>query len=127
MTTPQELADDWAQMETYAANGDVFAECVLDLRNRLDALAATVAPVNAKSSRNLTQVRSSLVDRLAVTLHAMTGGDPDLTPYEWQPEARAAITQIAADLELDGYHGAAGWLRFQLSTPAASRQEDFNG
>ncbi len=106
MTTPQELADDWAQMERYASNDDDFAACVLDLRYRLDALVQTVAPANFKSAPNLTQVRSSLVDRVA---------------------AKAVINQIAADLELNGYHGAAGWLRSQLSTPAASRQEDFNG
>jgi hypothetical protein len=62
---------------------------------------------NFKPTSNPSQIRSSLVDRMAATLHAVTSSDPNVPANEWNPEARAAILEVAA------------WMRDQRSYPAS--------
>jgi len=50
---------------------------------------------NSKPTPNFSQIGSSLVERVAATLHAVTDTDPNVPPGEWAPEARAAIREVA--------------------------------
>lgn len=53
---------------------------------------------------------SSLVERVAATLHAVTDTDPNVPPGEWAPEARAAIREVSAWLRERAGGTRASWL-----------------
>jgi hypothetical protein len=53
---------------------------------------------------------SSLVERVAATLHAVTDTDPNVPPGEWAPEARAAIREVNAWLRERAGGTRASWL-----------------
>jgi hypothetical protein len=75
----QSLEDDsWKQAESTRF-------CVDVLVKRIEALE-----VNSKSTSNPSQIRSSLVERVARAI----GQDDE--PINWEPEARAAIREVAA-------------------------------
>jgi hypothetical protein len=94
MATPEQ----WAQQEEYAAKvEDCDSCCIVELRARVEALEA-----NSKPTPNPSQIRRSLVERVARAI----GQDDE--PINWEPEARAAIREVAAWLrEAHGWeHGA---------------------
>jgi hypothetical protein len=51
---------------------------------------------NSQPTPNSSQVRSSLVERVAATLHAVTNSDLNVPVNNWKPEARAVIYVVAA-------------------------------
>jgi hypothetical protein len=78
--------EQWARIEDWAKIGAEYSSCLLELRAKVEALEA-----NSKPTSNPSQIRSSLVERVA---YAITG-DSD-GPINWKPEARAAIREVAA-------------------------------
>jgi len=65
---------------------------------------------NSKPTPNPSQIRSSLVERVAATLHAATNSDPNVPANEWEPEARAAIREVNAWLRERAGGTRASWL-----------------
>jgi hypothetical protein len=53
---------------------------------------------------------SSLVERVAATLHEVTNSDPNVPANEWEPEARAAIREVNAWLRERAGGTRASWL-----------------
>ena len=80
---------------------------------------------NFKPPSNSSQIRRSLVDRVAATLHRVTNSDPNVPVNEWKPEARAAIREVAAWMQ-DQRSYPASWLAHTLEKEAAqpTSQED---
>ncbi len=105
MTDYNATPEQWADAEEWAAVGGVAGSCLLELRARVEALEA-----NSKPTSNLSQIRSSLVERVAETLHAVTGAEPGEPPELWKPEARAAIREVAEWLHEEGFGGPWGRL-----------------
>jgi hypothetical protein len=58
---------------------------------------------------------SPLVERVAATLHAVTDTDPNVPPGEWEPEARAAIREVAAWLDANSGGTRAAWMLMQAA------------
>jgi hypothetical protein len=102
MTDYKATPEQWAVIEkaqapvevapgTFVAGKDhVLSVIILELRARVEALEA-----NAKPTPNQLPLRSLLVERMAETLHAVTGTEPGEPPELWKPEARAAIREVA--------------------------------
>jgi ubiquinone biosynthesis protein UbiJ len=65
---------------------------------------------NSKPTPNPSQIRSSLVERVAATLHAATNSDPNVPANEWEREARAAIREVNAWLRERAGGTRASWL-----------------
>ena len=110
-------SEQWAKCEADAKNWSGSYECILELRARVEALEARQRPAskvyeiskplqltpeqaqqindllapNSKSTPNSSQIRSSLVDRVAKALY-----DAPTTHEGWRSEARAAIREVAA-------------------------------
>ncbi len=97
MATPEQ----WAQQEEYAAKvEDCDSCCIVELRARVEELEA-----NSKPTPNPNQIGRSLVERVARAI----GQDDE--PINWEPEARAAIREVALWLNeapLDLYPGDRG-------------------
>ena len=119
MTTYKATTDQWAYQEHWSKE-DGDAACLLELRSRVEALeantkqwrtdhlrlantCASLAPDRLKffnallpdaedpqPTPNPIQIRSWLVDRVARAI----GRDDE--PINWEPEARAAIHEVAA-------------------------------
>jgi hypothetical protein len=79
---------------------------------------------NFKPPSNSSQIRSSLVDRVAATLHAVTDTDLNVPPGEWAPEARAAIREVAAWLDANSGGTRAAWMLTQEVDRTPTSQED---
>jgi hypothetical protein len=110
----QATPDEWAQQEDWA-NRSVFSysSCILELRDRIEALEAThqplvnYAPVKPEYRDKLDRLieqdcsnpqQLTLVDRLAVALlNAPRNSNADT-------KARAAILEVAAWLKEKGYN-----------------------
>jgi len=58
---------------------------------------------------------SSLLERVAATLHAVTNCDPNVPANEWKPEARAAIGVVAGELRAQFFVQAADWLEQEVN------------
>jgi hypothetical protein len=91
MTTPHKATpEQWDRMEGWRGNGDAFADCTLELRDRIKALEAAA---NSKPTPNHRQIRSShpshLVERVSAAIEQSSG----------HGEAIAAISVIAKWLE----------------------------
>lgn len=78
---------------------DGYAACILELRARIEALEAN-SSAGLTSSNYLGKPDTSPVERVARAI----GRDDE--PVNWEPEARAAIREVAAWLK---EHGYAGW------------------
>jgi hypothetical protein len=120
--------DDWAQQEEWA-NRSVFSDssCIIELRDRIEALEAAQQPQQDKLDRLIALDRDapagSLVDRIATDAElcqvydapehgfgpalravvervadAIQHADGDGNAPAWEPEARAAILAVAAAL-----------------------------
>jgi hypothetical protein len=79
---------------------------------------------NSKPTPNPSQIRSSLVKRVAATLHRVTDSDPNVPVNEWKPEARAAIREVAAWLDANSGGTRAAWMLTQEINQPTS-QEDY--
>jgi len=111
--------EQWAQCEEWVQNPVIGASdaCILELRARVESLEqdaeedststhfcfnAIVKRVealeaNAKPTPNLSQIRSSLVDRVALAISGIEYGlERDEEAVNWASEARAAIREVAA-------------------------------
>jgi hypothetical protein len=99
------LARAWSFQHEWAQRGDEDSLCILDLLARVEALEA-----NAKPTPNPSQIRRSLVERVTRAI----GQDDE--PINWEPEARAAIREVAGWLK---EHGYAGWLALQKEVERA--------
>ena len=97
MATPEQ----WAQQEEYAAKvEDCDSCCIVELRARVAALEA-----NSKPTPNPSQIRSSpLVEQVADALCRAQLDSPS-----WEPEARAAIREMAAWLRSQGLSTGDYW------------------
>ena len=107
MTDHLATLEQWANMADAASDGfdDGYAACLIELRVRVEALEA-----NFKLTPNDPQIRSSLVERVAATLHGITNSDPNVPVNEWKPEARAAIREVNAWLRERAGGTRASWL-----------------
>lgn len=97
MTDHKATPEQWAMLEERSA--PEYDNTILELRARVEALEA-----NAKPTSNLSQIRSSLVERVAdaIAEEATTAGIVNDRP------ARAAIREVAA------------WLQKYFNGPVAS-------
>ena len=107
MTDYKATPEDW-ELQSQWASDCADARCLLELRARVEALEA-----NSKPTPNDRQIRSSLVERVAETLHAVTGAEPGEPPELWKPEARAAIREVAAWLGEQGTPATDWGIRLQ--------------
>jgi hypothetical protein len=100
--TPKQWAETEAQVKDYPYATE---SCLLELRARVEALEA-----NAKPTPNFFQIGSSLVEQVAKTLGSM----PENGLIEdWEPEARAAIREVAAWLDANSGGTRAAWMLLQ--------------
>jgi dihydroneopterin aldolase len=124
VTTPhRSTPEHWAAVEAYAQQVSSTDDCLLELRARVEALEAAqqdeeadivdyYAALSAQHQGgavfhgNL----SSLVERVAATLHEVTNSDPNVPANEWEPEARAAIREVNAWLRERAGGTRASWL-----------------
>jgi hypothetical protein len=119
MTDYKATPEQWAQCEEFLSNPVVGASdaCILELRTRVqsleddswkqaestrfcvDALVKRIEALeaNSKPTPNPSQIRSSLVERVARAI----GQDDE--PINWEPEAHAAIREVVAWLK-EGEH-----------------------
>ncbi len=104
MPSTSATADPWASVEHWGSQGALPYQCLLELRTRVEALEAA----NSKPTPNPSQIRSSLVDRVARAI----GRDDE--PINWEPEARAAIREVLAWLK-EGEHT---WAALKLEQEA---------
>ena len=91
MTGYTATPEQWALLEEQSA--PEYDSTILELRTRVEALEAA----NSKPTPNPSQIRSSLVDRVARAI----GRDDE--PINWEPEARAALLEVLAWLK-EGEH-----------------------
>jgi hypothetical protein len=121
MATPEQ----WAQAEEWADNPMIGASdaCLLELRARVEALTLALKDeadcntacvrniverlkkleANSKSTPNPSQIRSSLVERVALAISGIEYGlERDEEAVNWASEARAAIREVAAWMRGDG-------------------------
>jgi hypothetical protein len=102
MTDYKATSDQWVQVQKCAdVVGSADCSAILELRARVEALEA-----NSKPTPKDRQIRSSLVDRVAIAIdHLPT---KDWNKETWDDEARAAIREVALWLNkapLDLYPG----------------------
>jgi hypothetical protein len=91
MTDYKAMPEQWAQIERSQVFNGSFQACVLELRTRVEALEA-----NSKPTPNSSQIGRSLVERVTKVVF------PRVRPYRlkcFEPEARAAIREVAAWIE----------------------------
>ena len=122
MTDYKATPEQWAQLEDWGIIGSEYSACMLELRDRVEALEA-----ESKQTLNSSQIGSSLVEQVAQTLALMAGGDAHL--QQWEEEARAVIFLIANEVENRGDKGldldpgeTADWLRREVNPTS---QEDY--
>jgi len=116
----QATPDEWAQQEDWA-NRSVFSDssCIIELRDRVEALEAAQQPPQDKLDRlialdaddgNPIVMPSSpadlLIDRVADVIGA--ADDEGLTNMTWSNHSRAAILEVAGWMREQGI-GASGW------------------
>ena len=90
MTSYRATPEQWAHHEEFPE--PEYNACILELRARVEALEA-----NAKPTPNLSQIRSSLVDRVALAISGIEYVlERDEEAVNWASEARAAIREVAA-------------------------------
>ncbi len=83
----------WATIERYARQNDEFSAALLSIKARVEALEGT----NSKPSPNDRPIRSSLVERVAIAISRCEDSSCwDDEAVNWEPEARAAIREVAA-------------------------------
>ena len=88
----QAAPGQWKQLERSQVFNGSFQACVLELRSRVEALET-----NAKPTPNDRQIRSSLVERVAIAISRCEDSTAwDDEALNWAPEARAAIREVAA-------------------------------
>jgi hypothetical protein len=142
MTDYKATPEQWAQCEDWVRSSVVGASdaCILELRARVEVLeantkhwrtdhlrlantCASLAPdrraffsallpddEDSQQTPNPSQIRSSLVDRVARAI----GRDDE--PINWEPEARAAIREVAAWMrESDCGYNAVRWLEQEVN------------
>jgi sensor domain CHASE-containing protein len=90
MSDYQATPVQWSRLQQRYLGGNDLVCAVLELRDEIEALK-----VNLKSTSNSSQIRSTLVERVAATLHRVTNSDPNVPVNEWKPEARAVIREVA--------------------------------
>jgi hypothetical protein len=120
MTDYRATPEQWSRLQERYLGGNDLVSAVLELRDEIEALK-----VNFKSTSNSSQIRSSLVDRVASKI-----ADHDAPVELWYEDARAAILTIAEEVERRGDRGldldpgeTADWLRREAKPIT---QEDFN-
>jgi hypothetical protein len=96
MTDYKATSDQWAQVQKCAdVVGSSDCSAILELRARVEALEA-----NPKPTPNDRQIRSSLVERVAIAISRCEDSAAwDDEAVNWAPEARAAIREVAAWLK----------------------------
>jgi hypothetical protein len=106
MTTPHRATPEhWEHVQISAGMKQQIpwatADCILELRSRIEALEATQhAPTTADARPG------GLVERVVEAL-----ADEFQPSGTWHDEARAAIREVAAWLDTKGQHGCSLWLR----------------
>jgi hypothetical protein len=113
---------------------EAFADFALGCGYQRESLAEAFAEftddefqppeINSKPTPNFSQIGSSLVERVAATLHAVTDTDPNVPPGEWAPEARAAIREVNAWLRERAGGARARWLLDNEIESTPTSQED---
>jgi hypothetical protein len=122
----QATPEQWADAGAFASD---TRACLLELRAKVEALEAnatcphivtssegtsycTLAEANSKPTPNQSQIRSSLVERVALAISGIEYGlERDEEAVNWASEARAAIREMALWLNeepLDLYPGDRG-------------------
>jgi predicted transcriptional regulator len=132
MTDYKATPEQWAQCKDWVRSSVVGASdaCILELRARVETLEAAAhkhivetsanilalasrveaLEANSKPTPNPSQIRSSLVERVA---DAIAKADDDgLTNMTWSYHARAAIREVAAWLD-ENTGGDAAWMLTQ--------------
>ncbi len=114
MTDYKATPEQWAQCEEWVNSPVVGAvdACLLELRARVKALEHEMAMENyrkqsaaiSKPTPNLSEIRSSLVDRVALAIDSAPIGTNN------SDEARAAIREVAAWLAENAGGTRAAWL-----------------
>jgi hypothetical protein len=120
MTKYQATPAQWSRLQQRYLGGNDLVCAVLELCDEIEALK-----VNFKSTSNSPQIRSSLVEQVAATLHRVTNSDPNVPVNEWKPEARAAIREVAAWMR-DQRSYPASWLAHTLEKEAAQPTSEEN-
>jgi hypothetical protein len=118
------VADAWHDLEALAfktgrmtvPTHNDYAKCILELRARVELLEATQhahTEANSKPTPNPRQIRSSLVERVALAISGIEDSSCwDDEAVNWAPEARAAIREVAAWLD-ENTGGDAAWMLTQ--------------
>lgn len=84
---------DWSKTDTEAMDGHPLARCVMELRDRVEALETAA---NDRQSAAKSPPADGLVQRVVAAMSRA-----ELSPT-WEPEARAAIREVAAWLRERG-------------------------
>ena len=100
-------AGDWASVKS-CANDVVTYSCILELRDRIEALEAAAKPNHPEKPD------SSLVERVAAAIHPNVCADPNLYLHE----ARAAIRAVAVWMTTNPDHHFPPALVFALDKEA---------
>jgi hypothetical protein len=109
--TPHKAAPElWTAAERFGQNSMDMANCLLELRDRIEALEEA-----ANSSAALTgspAPAGGLMQSVGAAICSIADcGD---TPSNWAPEARAAIHAVAAWFDAIGYGATASILRQEV-------------
>jgi len=111
MTNHKATPEQWALLEELSA--PEYDSTILELRTRVEALEAA----NSKPTPNPSQIRRSLVDRVALAISGIEYGlERDEEAVNWASEARAAILEVAAWMrENDCGYNAVRWLEQEVN------------
>jgi hypothetical protein len=141
MTDHKATPEQWAYAEEWAAEKYACYSCIIELRARVEALEC------GKNVENLQRLSDQLLDRLVeleadqwLRQHAKPKPEPALAaplvervaraigrddePIHWEPEARAAIREVAAWLRSRIESVGAMWMRDRLLAIAAELETE---
>jgi hypothetical protein len=110
MTEHQHRAtpEQWASIDD-PENPFAYEVCLLELRDRIAALEASAGIGQPVTPANTSAPTDSLVERVARAIYEAPHGVEG-----WRSEARAAIREVAAWLDIKGQHGCSLWLRDEI-------------
>jgi hypothetical protein len=125
--------DPWASVEHWGSQGALLYQCLLELRTRVEQLEANTKQWRTDHLRLANTCASLAPDRLQF-FNALLPDDEDSAeggslvervaraigrddePINWEPEARAAIREVAAWMrESDCGYNAVRWLEQEVN------------